>query len=106
MGNEASADDVDEVGTSATVDTANLGATVADEIKVLRAIPSAIDPALFSERLIGSLHFINVIHTRSKVQAHMMILHMAGTNDGKSEKRRELYKGRTFTNRHITGLKK
>jgi len=104
VGEEASTDGVDEVGASATVDTANLGTTIADEINVLKGIFRTGHKT--TEELIGSLHIINVTHTRAKVLAHEMILRM-GASDEKPEKRGALYKGRKyFTNRQITRLKK
>ena len=103
VGEEASTDGVDEVGAPATVDTANLGTTIADEINVLKGIFKGTAP---TEELIGSLHIINVTHTKAKVLAHEMILRMAAS-DEKPEKRVALYKGRKyFDNRHITRLKK
>jgi hypothetical protein len=100
-GNEESINPVDEGEASTTEGKANLQTTIEDEINVLtEAILSRLPGETSApESLIGELHFLNVMHTKSKVLAHKMIIDMAAgagrrrTSGEKSENRKALYKG-------------
>jgi hypothetical protein len=107
VGNEASTDDVDEGEASTTGDKTNLHSTINDEIKILIEAILLRGEISAPENLIGELHFLNMIHTRSKVLAHKMIIDMAAgaevdrrwTSGENSENlriknRKALYKGR------------
>jgi len=108
-GNEESINPVDEGEASTTGGKTNLQTTIKDEIKILTEAILPRGEISAPENLIGELHFLNVIHTRSKVLAHKMIIEMAAGAEVnrrwtsgeiseilRIEKRKPLYKGRNY----------